>query len=157
MHSLINSYKNAISVALETDYSWEAIDELKDRIANPDAYATAAPAADATDTSAPAAAAEKEKEESEKEESEDEGRPNHISWKHQPSKANVHQVSAASSTNCDSIMILGFHVVLTHFVCCMWRQNCVDNVSYLRATRLFHILDSCDLGHRMWPQEFLHG
>ncbi|ERF73629.1 60S acidic ribosomal protein P0 [Endocarpon pusillum Z07020] len=73
MHSLINSYKNAIAVAIETDYSWEAIDELKDRIANPDAYAAAAPAADAADTSAPAAEAEKEKEESEKEESEDEG------------------------------------------------------------------------------------
>ncbi|KAF7509523.1 hypothetical protein GJ744_007923 [Endocarpon pusillum] len=73
MHSLINSYKNAIAVAIETDYSWEAIDELKDRIANPDAYAAAAPAADAANTSAPAAEAEKEKEESEKEESEDEG------------------------------------------------------------------------------------
>lgn len=78
MHSLINSYKNAIAVAIETDYSWEAIDELKDRIANPDAYAAAAPAADAADTSAPAAEAEKEKEESEKEESEDEGKRNYI-------------------------------------------------------------------------------
>jgi len=73
MHSLIYSYKNAIAVAVETDYSWDAIDELKDRIANPDAYAAAAPAAGAADTSAPAAEAEKEKEESEKEESEDEG------------------------------------------------------------------------------------
>ena len=78
MHSLINSYKNAIAVAIETDYSWEAIDELKDRIANPDAYATAAPAADAADTSAPTAEAEKEKEESEKEESEDEGKRNSV-------------------------------------------------------------------------------
>jgi large subunit ribosomal protein LP0 len=80
MHSLVNSYKNAISVAIETDYSWEAIDEIKDRIANPDAYASAAPAAgDAADSSAPAAAAEEEKEASEKEESEDEGKSNTIS------------------------------------------------------------------------------
>jgi large subunit ribosomal protein LP0 len=76
IHSLVNSYKNAIAVAVETDYSWEGIDELKDRIANPDAYASAAPAAAAEDTSAPAEAAE-EKEESEKEESEDEGKVLH--------------------------------------------------------------------------------
>jgi large subunit ribosomal protein LP0 len=74
MHSLINSYKNAISVAIETDYSWEAIDGLKDRIANPDAYAAAAPAAAAADSAAPTAAGDEKKEESEKEESEDEGK-----------------------------------------------------------------------------------
>lgn len=76
MHSLVNSYKKAISVAIETDYSWEAIDSLKDRIANPDSYAAAAPAAGDADTSAPTAAAaeEEKKEESEKEESEDEGK-----------------------------------------------------------------------------------
>ena len=45
MHSLMNSYKKVLAVAIETDYSWEGIDELKDRIANPDAYAAAAPAA----------------------------------------------------------------------------------------------------------------
>ena len=44
MHSLMNSYKNVLAVAVETDYSWEGISELKDRIANPDAYAAAAPA-----------------------------------------------------------------------------------------------------------------
>jgi len=43
MHSLVNGYKKAIAVAVETDYSWEGIDELKDRIANPDAYASAGP------------------------------------------------------------------------------------------------------------------
>ncbi|KAL1585909.1 Large ribosomal subunit protein uL10 [Cladosporium halotolerans] len=58
MHSVVNSYKNAISVALETEYEWEAIHELKDRIANPDAYAAAAPAA-----AAPAAGGEAPKEE----------------------------------------------------------------------------------------------
>ncbi|KAJ9494136.1 ribosomal protein P0 (A0) (L10E) [Exophiala xenobiotica] len=74
IHSLINGYKKVISVALEVDYSWEAIDELKDRIANPDKYASAAPtaAAASTEAAAPAAAKEEEKEE-EKEESDDEG------------------------------------------------------------------------------------
>lgn len=70
VHSVVNSYKKAISVAIETDYSWEAIDELKDRIANPEAYAAAAPVA-VEATEAPAEAAEEE--ESEKEESGDEG------------------------------------------------------------------------------------
>ncbi|MDI1488307.1 MAG: ribosomal protein P0 (A0) (L10E) [Ramalina farinacea] len=59
MHSLVNGYKKALAVAVETDYSWEGIEELKDRIANPDAYAAAAPAsaeADADDKPAAAAA-----------------------------------------------------------------------------------------------------
>lgn len=43
LHTLINGYKKALAVAIETDYSWEGIEELKDRIANPDAYAAAAP------------------------------------------------------------------------------------------------------------------
>jgi len=73
MHSLVNTYKKAISVAIETDYSWESIDELKDRIANPDKYASAAGPA-STEAAAPAAEAAKEEEkEEEKEESEDEG------------------------------------------------------------------------------------
>lgn len=70
MHSLINSYKNVLAVAIETDITWEGIEELKDRIANPDAYASAAPAAAATTEAAadaPAAAKEEEKEESEDE------------------------------------------------------------------------------------------
>ncbi|KAH8676879.1 60S acidic ribosomal protein P0 [Tricladium varicosporioides] len=72
MHSVVNSYKKVLAVAVETEYSWPEIEELKDRIANPDAYATAGPAAGASD-SAPAAAKEVEKEESEAEESGDEG------------------------------------------------------------------------------------
>lgn len=73
MHSLVNAYKKALAVAVETEYSWPEIDDLKDRIANPDAYADAAPAAAAAE---PAAAggetkeAEKEAEKSEDEESE---------------------------------------------------------------------------------------
>ena len=72
IHSLVNSYKKALAVAVETDYSWEGIDELKDRIANPDAYASAAPAAGgAADTTAPAEEA-KEEEKEEEEEASDE-------------------------------------------------------------------------------------
>jgi len=68
MHSVVNSYKNVLAVAIETEYSWPEIEQLKDRIANPDAYASAAPVAAATATGggdAPAAAAaEEEAEES---------------------------------------------------------------------------------------------
>ncbi|KAL4925189.1 60S ribosomal protein uL10 [Aspergillus undulatus] len=56
VHSVVNSYKKVLAVAVETEYSWPEIEELKDRIANPDAYASAAPAAAAA--AAPAAAAE---------------------------------------------------------------------------------------------------
>ncbi|KAI4102288.1 MAG: hypothetical protein L6R37_004480 [Teloschistes peruensis] len=55
MHSLVNGYKKVLAVAVGTDYSWEGIEDLKDRIANPDAYAAAAPAAGqaaATETTA---------------------------------------------------------------------------------------------------------
>ncbi|KPI43173.1 60S acidic ribosomal protein P0 [Cyphellophora attinorum] len=75
LHSLINGYKKALAVAVETDYSWEGIEELKDRIANPDAYAAAAPAAsaDAPAAAADAAPAEEEKKEEEEDEDEDMG------------------------------------------------------------------------------------
>jgi len=52
MHSLVNSYKNILAVAIETDYTFEGVEEIKDRIANPDAYASSAPAAGGADTSA---------------------------------------------------------------------------------------------------------
>lgn len=73
MHSLVNSYKNVISVALELeDYEWEAIAELKDRIRNPDKYASAAPVAAAASSSAAPAAAAAAAEPEKEEESEDE-------------------------------------------------------------------------------------
>jgi len=72
MHSVVNSYKKVLSVAVETDYSWPEIDELKDRIANPDAYAAAAPAAAEASTEAAAPAAE-DKPESEAEDSDGSG------------------------------------------------------------------------------------
>lgn len=75
MHTLVNGYKKVLAVAIETEYSWPGIEELKDRIANPDAYASTAPAAGAGATEAAAPAEEeKAKEESEAEESGEEGR-----------------------------------------------------------------------------------
>ncbi|KAL7927691.1 ribosomal protein L10 domain-containing protein [Trichoderma austrokoningii] len=67
MHSVVNSYKKVLAVAVETEISWPEIEALKDRIANPDAYAAAAPAA----TSAAAAATEAAPAEEEKEEEEE--------------------------------------------------------------------------------------
>ncbi len=71
MHSVVNSYKNVLAVAIETEISWPEIEELKDRIANPDAYASSAPAA-AAGGAAPVAAVEEKKDEEEEEE-DDEG------------------------------------------------------------------------------------
>ena len=72
MHSVVNGYKKALAVAIETEYGWPEIDELKDRIANPENYASAGPAAtEAAETAAESK--EEEKEEEEKEESDDEG------------------------------------------------------------------------------------
>jgi large subunit ribosomal protein LP0 len=73
MHSLVNSYKKVLAVAIETEYSWPEIEELKDRIANPDQYASTTVVE--TKTEAPAAEAEKEPEQAdeEAEESGDEG------------------------------------------------------------------------------------
>jgi large subunit ribosomal protein LP0 len=72
IHSVVNSYKNVLAVAVETEISWPEIEQLKDRIANPDAYAAAAPAA-GTAAAGGDAAAEEKKDESEEEEEDDEG------------------------------------------------------------------------------------
>ncbi|CUS10197.1 unnamed protein product [Tuber aestivum] len=73
VHSLVNSYKNVIAVALGTEYSWEAIDELKDRIANPDAYASVGPTPGAGAADPGDGGPETKEDEKEEEESEDEG------------------------------------------------------------------------------------
>jgi large subunit ribosomal protein LP0 len=73
MHSVVNTYKKVLAVAVETEYSWPEIEELKDRIANPDAYAGAA-VATSTEAAPTAAADEPEqKDASDAEESGDEG------------------------------------------------------------------------------------
>ena len=92
-HSLINSYKNAVAVALATEYTFEAVVELKDRIDNPEKYAAAAPAAASAGAKAETKAEEK-KEESE-EESEDEGMK--LPFRHSGlTMANIFQVDSVT-------------------------------------------------------------
>ncbi|KAG6837230.1 60s acidic ribosomal protein P2 [Arthromyces matolae] len=69
-HSLVNSYKKLIAVALETEYSFPAVEKIKEYLANPEAFAAAAPAASSAAPAAAEAAPAEEKEE-EKEESDD--------------------------------------------------------------------------------------
>lgn len=71
IHSLVNTYKKVLAVAIETDFSWPEIDELKDRIANPEAYAAAAPTAAAAGSVE--TKAEEKEEEKEDEESDEDG------------------------------------------------------------------------------------
>ncbi|GMM38782.1 ribosomal protein P0 [Saccharomycopsis crataegensis] len=61
-HSIINHYKNVLAVSVATDYTFEGSEEIKDRIANPDAYAAAAPVAAAASESAAAEEAPAEEE-----------------------------------------------------------------------------------------------
>jgi len=68
-HSLVNAYKNVLAVSISTDYSFDAAEAIKERLANPDAYVAAAPAQESA--AAPAAAAAKEEKVEEKEESDD--------------------------------------------------------------------------------------
>ncbi|KAI0368686.1 60S acidic ribosomal protein P0 [Pilatotrama ljubarskyi] len=69
VHSLVNSYKNLLAIALATDYTFEGAEKAKEYLANPEAFAVAAAPAAAAD-SAPAAEAAAPAEE-DKEESED--------------------------------------------------------------------------------------
>jgi len=68
-HLLINAYKTLLAIAITTDYSFEGAEKVKEYLANPEAFAIAAPVAEA----APAGAIEEKKEEKEeeKEESDD--------------------------------------------------------------------------------------
>lgn len=68
-HTLVNAYKNLIAISLATEYTFEGAEKVKEYLANPDAFASAAPVEEA----APAAAAAKvEEKEEEKEEESDE-------------------------------------------------------------------------------------
>ncbi|CAL9728917.1 large ribosomal subunit protein uL10 [Monosporozyma unispora] len=65
-HTLINNYKNLLAVAIGAGYHYAEIEDLVDRIENPEKYASAAPAAAAAASSdAPAEEAAEEDEESE--------------------------------------------------------------------------------------------
>jgi large subunit ribosomal protein LP0 len=62
IHSVVNSYKKLLAIAVETEVEWDGIEELKDRIKNPEKYAGAAPVAAAPTSSGPAEEAKKEEE-----------------------------------------------------------------------------------------------
>uniref|UniRef100_A0A8C2CAP3 60S acidic ribosomal protein P0 n=1 Tax=Cyprinus carpio TaxID=7962 RepID=A0A8C2CAP3_CYPCA len=66
-HSIINGYKRVLAVAVETDYSFPLAEKVKAFLADPSAFAVAAPAASAVEvkSAAPAAKEEAPKEESE--------------------------------------------------------------------------------------------
>ncbi|GAV46941.1 hypothetical protein ZYGR_0A05390 [Zygosaccharomyces rouxii] len=66
-HSIINSYKDLLAVAVASKYIYPEIEELQDRVENPEKYASAAPAAPA----AGAPAEEEAKPAEEEEESDD--------------------------------------------------------------------------------------
>ena len=107
IHSLVNGYKRVLAVAIETDYSWEGIEELKDRIANPDAYASAAPVASTSaEEDKPAEESKPAEEEKEEEESGDEGKQQYPSIVLQ--LLMDEQVLAASLTRTCSSAFLAF-------------------------------------------------
>ncbi|SCU83347.1 LADA_0C10880g1_1 [Lachancea dasiensis] len=61
-HSVVNNYKDLLAVALASNYIYPEIEELADRIENPDKYASAAPVAAAASSEAPAEEAPAEEE-----------------------------------------------------------------------------------------------
>jgi len=42
-HVVVNGFRNLVAVCLETGYTFKAMEEIKKRVENPDAYAVAAP------------------------------------------------------------------------------------------------------------------
>ncbi|CAB1315223.1 unnamed protein product [Coregonus sp. 'balchen'] len=64
-HTIINGYKRVLAVAVETDYSFPLAEKVKAYLADPTAFAVAAPVAVAETAAAPAAAKVEAKEESE--------------------------------------------------------------------------------------------
>ncbi|KAK4188398.1 60S acidic ribosomal protein P0 [Podospora australis] len=104
IHSLVNSYKKVLAVAIETEISWPEIEELKDRIANPDAYASAAPAA--TESAGPAAAAEEKEEEKEDESDEDDGGFGGLLYVNPCPFAVKHVLTETLATKCSHILTM---------------------------------------------------
>uniref|UniRef100_F7B9V8 Large ribosomal subunit protein uL10 n=1 Tax=Monodelphis domestica TaxID=13616 RepID=F7B9V8_MONDO len=71
-HSIINGYKRVLAVAVETDYTFPLAEKVKAFLADPSAFAVAAPAAAAPAAAAPAAAAPAKVEAKEESEESDE-------------------------------------------------------------------------------------
>ena len=72
-HSLINGYKNLLAIAVETEYSFELADKVKEYLANPSAFASAAPAAGGGGGGGGGDSKKEEKVEEEEEEDDDMG------------------------------------------------------------------------------------
>eukprot|EP00002_Diphylleia_rotans_P020323 TRINITY_DN394_c0_g1_i10.p1 TRINITY_DN394_c0_g1~~TRINITY_DN394_c0_g1_i10.p1 ORF type:complete len:317 (-),score=86.10 TRINITY_DN394_c0_g1_i10:271-1221(-) len=76
-HMVLNAYKNLLAVAVETEFSFPQADKVKAYLADPSAFAAAAPvaaaAAPAAAAAAPAAAEAKKEQPKEEEEDEDMG------------------------------------------------------------------------------------
>jgi large subunit ribosomal protein LP0 len=72
-HMFINAYKNALAIAVETEYSFPQADKVKEYLADPSKFAVAfvAAPADASGGGAAAVPAEEKKEEKEEEEEDD--------------------------------------------------------------------------------------
>jgi len=68
-HTLVAAYKNLLAISLATDYTFEGSEKVKEYLANPDAFAVAAPVAEAA--VAEAVEEKKEEKEEEKEESDE--------------------------------------------------------------------------------------
>jgi len=64
-YSILLGFTNLVAVACETEYTFKEAESIKEFIANPDAFASAAPAAAAPGAAAPAAEAKKSSSESE--------------------------------------------------------------------------------------------
>ena len=64
-HSIINAYKNVLAISIGTEYTFELAQKVKDYLANPGAFASAAPAAAASGGAAKAAVVEEDDEEEE--------------------------------------------------------------------------------------------
>lgn len=64
-HSIINAYKNVLAISIGTEYTFELAQKVKDYLANPGAFASAAPAAAAGGGAAKAAVVEEDDEEEE--------------------------------------------------------------------------------------------
>lgn len=68
-HSIMNGFKNLVSIAIGTEYTFKEAEQMKDMILHPEKFAAVAAAAAAA---APAAAAKEESKEDKKEEKEEE-------------------------------------------------------------------------------------
>lgn len=71
-HSVINGFKNVAAVAVETNITFPQVEQLKNYLENPEAFASFAPAAsDVAAAAAPTEEAKEEEKEEEEEESDD--------------------------------------------------------------------------------------